>query len=378
MLLPYEEAQLFFELHSALLYYANQRLKVLPGIQRYEDIRETPAAQLAELRDALNYNPELLQEFVDQNREELSDEEAAIVLGWSQAVSGTFYLFRQLKNYMIFLSEDKPMIAYGVVALSQPIETMVPLSLPVMINAYLLPYKGQIIYDGFFSSHSISFGGGIKRMLNDSYRSAKKQPGVVTSLPFDPSAATKAVTTSTSKKVAGKKAKKSSPANNAKLQAALEAISLLIEQFCHLHLNDEYATACQEMAHKLSRKRPSPLTRGKVATWACGILRTVGGVNFLSDPATKPCLSPTVIDQAMGVARSTGQAKTREIRKLLKIEDFGLEWTLPSQIANNPLAWMLEVNGFIMDMRKAPREIQEQAFERGLIPYIPADSADSK
>ena len=32
----------------------------------------------------------------------------------------------------------------------------------------------------------------------------------------------------------------------------------------------------------------------------------------------------------------------------------------------------------MMDARIAPREIQQVAFERGLIPYIPADSESSK
>jgi hypothetical protein len=34
---------------------------------------------------------------------------------------------------------------------------------------------------------------------------------------------------------------------------------------------------------------------------------------------------------------------------------------------------MLEVNGLMMDIRQAPREVQEIAFQKGLIPYIPAD-----
>ena len=38
--------------------------------------------------------------------------------------------------------------------------------------------------------------------------------------------------------------------------------------------------------------------------------------------------------------------------------------------------WMLEVNGLIMDIRRCPREAQAVAFEKGLIPYIPADRAD--
>ncbi len=40
-------------------------------------------------------------------------------------------------------------------------------------------------------------------------------------------------------------------------------------------------------------------------------------------------------------------------------------------MGRNPLAWMIQVDGFIVDARDAPREIQEEAFLRGLIPYIP-------
>lgn len=32
-----------------------------------------------------------------------------------------------------------------------------------------------------------------------------------------------------------------------------------------------------------------------------------------------------------------------------------------------------DVNGFIIDIRTAPREVQELAYRKGLIPYIPAD-----
>ena len=42
---------------------------------------------------------------------------------------------------------------------------------------------------------------------------------------------------------------------------------------------------------------------------------------------------------------------------------------------DNPLIWMLEVNGLLMDIRHCPREAQVVAFEKGLIPYIPADRA---
>jgi hypothetical protein len=62
---------------------------------------------------------------------------------------------------------------------------------------------------------------------------------------------------------------------------------------------------------------------------------------------------------------------------MLKIRTFAPEWTLPSRMDDNPMVWMLEINGFVMDARHAPREAQEIAFEKGLIPYIPADRPDS-
>ena len=38
---------------------------------------------------------------------------------------------------------------------------------------------------------------------------------------------------------------------------------------------------------------------------------------------------------------------------------------------DNPLAWMILVNGFAVDVRQMPRDIQEIAYEKGFIPYLP-------
>ena len=52
------------------------------------------------------------------------------------------------------------------------------------------------------------------------------------------------------------------------------------------------------------------------------------------------------------------------IRKMFKIYQFDPEWTVPSRMDGNPLAWMVEVNGLLMDMRHAPMSIQEIAYQR--------------
>ena len=156
----------------------------------------------------------------------------------------------------------------------------------------------------------------------------------------------------------------------------LEVIVAMTDQFCRERLNEEYAVLCRRLAEKLARKRPSPLLSGKPNTWACGIVRTIGWVNFLDDSSRRPHLKLTAIDKAFGVAESTGQGKSKAIRTMLKIRQFDHRWTLPSRMDDSPLIWMLEVNGLIMDIRRCPREAQLVAFEKGLIPYIPADRAD--
>ena len=46
---------------------------------------------------------------------------------------------------------------------------------------------------------------------------------------------------------------------------------------------------------------------------------------------------------------------------------------MPEATRTQVEAPLLEVNGLITDIRSCPREAQVVAFEKGLIPYIPAD-----
>ena len=93
---------------------------------------------------------------------------------------------------------------------------------------------------------------------------------------------------------------------------------------------------------------------GKPETWACGIVRTIGWVNFLDDSSRSRTMKLTAIDKAFGVAESTGQGKSKAIRTMLKIRQFDPDWTLPSRMDDNPMAWMIEVNGLVVDARHVP------------------------
>jgi hypothetical protein len=141
-----------------------------------------------------------------------------------------------------------------------------------------------------------------------------------------------------------------------------------------VHLTEEYATLGRELATALARKRPSPLLQGRAPTWACGITYTLGTVNFLFDPTQTPHTSGRDLCSLFGVSQSAGSAKAREIMRLRQIVQLDPRWCLPSRLADNPLVWMIEVNGLIVDVRMMPREFQEEAFRLGLIPFVPAPS----
>ena len=152
-----------------------------------------------------------------------------------------------------------------------------------------------------------------------------------------------------------------------------DAIVSLTNAVCDEHLDPEYKELSRDMAAALCRKRPSPLGSGKPQSWACGIIYVLGRVNFLEDPSFPPHKKTAELAAAFGVSEGTIYAKARSIENALRVHALDPRWTVPSLMERNPLIWMAEVGGMIVDLRTMPREIQEQAFDAGLIPFIPAD-----
>ena len=158
--------------------------------------------------------------------------------------------------------------------------------------------------------------------------------------------------------------------------ATYERIVGLTDDVCDRQLNSEYRDLARAMTEALCRKRPSPLSSGQPRTWAGGIVYVLGRINFLGDRSFPPYMTMADLCAAFGVGESTVHAKARVIEKTLRTGAFDPKWALPSLVGSNPLVWMAEVNGLLVDLRTMPREVQEVAFAKGIIPYIPADGQD--
>src|SRR3954453_17630040 len=162
------------------------------------------------------------------------------------------------------------------------------------------------------------------------------------------------------------------------MAAHYQALVGLTDAFCSRHLNESYAQLARRAAAALCRKRPSPVLSGQPESWACGILYALGQINFLSDKSSTPHMSMQELCAGFGVSPSTGNSKAKAVRTALGIKSWAHHWLLTENIASTPMAWMVEVDGFLADVRGLPRPLQVAAYERGLIPYIPADGPEGE
>jgi hypothetical protein len=162
----------------------------------------------------------------------------------------------------------------------------------------------------------------------------------------------------------------------AALRSDVGEILAITDQFCTEHLDAEYAALCRQLVAKLARKRPSPLARGDLRIWAAGAIYAVGANNFLFDPSQTPHVSGDRLSELLDVPKSTMAAKAKRIRDVLGLDGrMDVEFCRRALLEDHPLAWLVEVNGMIVDARWLPPEIQAEARRRGLIPALPLGEA---
>ena len=155
------------------------------------------------------------------------------------------------------------------------------------------------------------------------------------------------------------------------MRARYNEIVSLTDAYFGEFSDQDYLELCREMAATLARKRPSPIATGRPGLWACGIACAVGRINFLFDPNETLHVSREALCRFFGQSSRSGNEKAVTIMRLLKTAEMDPAWTVGSRMADNTMAWLVEVNGLVVDVRNLPREIQEEAFRLGLIPYVP-------
>jgi hypothetical protein len=177
-----EQTARFYRIWLALLHYVNEEQHLVPAFSPAEEEASLPLSDEMQLRNTLWANDGPRERFVTVNPVRLDAADLAVVTSWQYRRAGSFYIVRALKKYTVFLSEESPPRAYGVLGLSTPIEQLARASLPVFAQAVLLPFEDQIIYDGLLQWYAVVFGPGIRARLNADYRNAREREGIITTL----------------------------------------------------------------------------------------------------------------------------------------------------------------------------------------------------
>ncbi|NNJ09846.1 hypothetical protein EKD04_005860 [Chloroflexales bacterium ZM16-3] len=182
MMLTPRGVQRFYGIWFPLLSFVSRRTGLVPDFPSTHGEGSVAVNDAATLRDKLWADDSLRAAFIAENPAGLSTDDLALVKSWDARVRGTFYVFRQLKKYAVFIPERGEPLAYAVLGLGSPIEDVIPQPPPSMVEATLLPFEGKIIYDSLLVGYPISFGSGIRSSLNETYKAAQDRGRLLTSL----------------------------------------------------------------------------------------------------------------------------------------------------------------------------------------------------
>lgn len=184
MKLTKEDLQLFYKLHPALLLFTNQETQTIQNVNNMQKFMKLDINNKAKIRNELYKNIDILNKFYEENPFNFTERELRIVLDWKNNIKGKFFVYNQYKKYCAFIFDDDDVTkTYGVIGLSNSFGEMIE-RFPVLIETVLLPFKNQIIYDGFYSPYSIYFGPNIRAELKEKYEESTAKYGIIEQLPF--------------------------------------------------------------------------------------------------------------------------------------------------------------------------------------------------
>jgi len=181
MLLPPEDAALFYRAWGALLTWVNDQRNIVPRFPRPTPGHVLEPSLAIQIRKVIWAEDALREQFLAEAPADLGCEERDLIASWKHRVSDRFIILKHLQKHSIFLSKG----VYAVLGIFTPLEVMFPY-VPMFVEAVLIPFRDVIITDGLLQSPpmQISFGAGARRSFNEEYSAARAASEIRTALPW--------------------------------------------------------------------------------------------------------------------------------------------------------------------------------------------------
>jgi len=122
----------------------------------------------------------VIENFIHANND-LSVAAIQLLKSWKKRLRANFVVVAYCPQYAVFYSVDDYKF-YGVVALTDGFDVMLPYKLPVFLETILLPYNEYIIWDGLVRASADVLDEIVTSTILDAYEEAKNNGEIITTL----------------------------------------------------------------------------------------------------------------------------------------------------------------------------------------------------
>lgn len=167
-----KECKQFYKLYFGLLDYVNKKLNIIPNL-KIAPGNYLKSNQLFEvIHEFWNKKDEYIDEYCKVNPLKLTHRNLNSIQNFKYGIRDTFVLVLFEKNYTVINYEG---INYMVKGLYDNMDEIVDVEkTPMIIETTLLPFEGQIIYDGLMNTSPISLGPNQASKVFNDYSTGQK------------------------------------------------------------------------------------------------------------------------------------------------------------------------------------------------------------
>lgn len=151
--LPKKDCDLFYKLYFALLEFTNDKYQIKKNYKIYKKINLNPY----DLKDIINKlwenKIEIIDEFIKENKYKFKSDELKIIEGFKEGIRDNFTIVKYELEYTALLFDAK---TYMIKGIRSNIDEIISFEdLPVIVTTSIMPFKGQIIFDGILSEFAL-------------------------------------------------------------------------------------------------------------------------------------------------------------------------------------------------------------------------------
>lgn len=174
MILSTEDGHLFYRLWLPLLDYVNKKYRVSKKQWPMTGAKSLDPADTKQIADRLWDDVSVIDDYLAEHGDALSEEHKEIIRSWKRRVRGKFIMERHLNKGSIFISMENQEVyqVSGIVSSWGEMFRYAPM--PLILEATFIPFKNVIISDGLIASHNITIGENIAKLLSKTYKEAKR------------------------------------------------------------------------------------------------------------------------------------------------------------------------------------------------------------